>query len=302
MALLIFLCHSCSNTIELETVQFNVSAPQVRVQAGDTVQFNFTGTPEMITFFSGEEGNDYQYSQQPRIEGIDRLNLSFETHNQQANGATFNVMVSTDFNGTYTYEHVKSAHWTDITDRFTMAASAAFPQGWQPSGLVDIKDLTVQGSPLYVAFRYVLPPYSGPAAPLRRWWRIQLFSLTSETSANETNVLANYAGAQWKLVRRNANDASAAQITSTIFLFGPVIGSMNEETMEQWGITKAFPTDDINKGTDFGTPIKSLIDAELTTFSHVYQEPGEYEAVFIASNANIAGLSQEIRRVRVTIE
>ena len=256
----------------------------------------------MITFFSGEEGNSYAYLDTPRIETIEKLTLSFETHNQQANEAGFSVMVSTDFSGTYDYANVQEATWTDITERFTMAAPGPWPLGWQASGEADINDITVAGKPLYIAFRYHLPPYTGTAAPLRRWWRVQLFRLTSETSEKEVNVLADYPGAQWRLIRSNPDHASAAQVTANIFLFGVANGARNDYTVEQWGITKAFATDAVNKGTDFGVPIKSLIDAELTTFSHVYQEPGEYEAVFIASNANIAGRSQEIRRVRIIIE
>src|SRR5690606_17778052 len=159
-----------------------------------------------------------------RIESIESLSLSFETHNQQADGATFSIMYSTDFDGTDNYENVSAATWIDITDRFTLASSASFPLGWLNGGEEDIKDILSPGKPFYIGFKYFLPPYSGTAVPLRRWWRIQNFKLQAETSENNINVLATYSTAQWKLIKSTPLNASASQITGTIFLFGPAIG------------------------------------------------------------------------------
>jgi plastocyanin len=296
------LCFQGCNKLEADKLQFSASTVQTTVQAGDTVHFQLEGNAEMITFFSGEEGNNYAYSEVPRIETIDKLNLSFETHNQAADEADFSVLVSTDFSGTYDYPSVQAATWTDITDRFTMATPGPWPQGWQASGEADLSDLTIAGKPLYIGFRYLLPPYTGTAAPLRRWWRVQLFRFISETSEKRTNLLADYPGAQWQLIKSNPDHASAAQITSNIFLFGVANGARNEYTVEQWGITKAFATDAINKGTDFGVPVKSLIDAELSMYNHIYHTPGEYEAVFVATNGNVAGTIRDIRRIRIIVE
>jgi plastocyanin len=302
LLLVIPLLNSCKDAIEVEPVNFNVTPELVKYKVGDTVRFAIQGNPETLTFYSGEEGNDYDFSKKARIEFIEKLALSFETHNQQGDGATFSVLYSTDFNGTYDYDNVSKAVWKDITSRFTLASSASFPIGWLNGGEQDIKDLLEPGKPFYIGFKYYHPPYTGTATPLRRWWRIQNFRLQAETNENNVSVLATYPTAQWKLIKSTTANASASQITGTIFLFGPTIGTKNTLPFEEWGITKAFAADAIDKGADLGVAIKSMIDPPINVFSHQYKKAGTYEAVFIAANTNVAGSNQVTKKVTVIIE
>lgn len=51
---------SCKKELSPEPLSFNVTTAGNVYHAGDTVVFNFSGEPDIITFYSGEPGADYE--------------------------------------------------------------------------------------------------------------------------------------------------------------------------------------------------------------------------------------------------
>lgn len=140
----LLLLAACKKETEVESPVFKVDADKSTIKAGEPVQFSFEGAPGIITFYSGEVESEYAFKAKERIDQIKELKLSFETHSQLASGVPLTLMFSADFNGKYTYADVNAATWQDITNRFTLAQPAVYPNGWQPTS-ADLTDLIAEG-------------------------------------------------------------------------------------------------------------------------------------------------------------
>ena len=52
---------SCEKDLTPEPLSFNVTTASSTYHAGDTVRFIFSGNPDIITFYSGEPGTNYEF-------------------------------------------------------------------------------------------------------------------------------------------------------------------------------------------------------------------------------------------------
>jgi acetoin utilization deacetylase AcuC-like enzyme len=59
--LLALLGTAACNKKEVAPLHFQVTVSGYSFRAGDTVQFVFTGNPDLITFYSGEDGHRYDH-------------------------------------------------------------------------------------------------------------------------------------------------------------------------------------------------------------------------------------------------
>jgi hypothetical protein len=50
---------SCSKKLSIDPLSFAVTTKSATYNVGDTVNFNFTGNPDIISFYSGLPGNTY---------------------------------------------------------------------------------------------------------------------------------------------------------------------------------------------------------------------------------------------------
>ena len=278
---------------------FQVQTSSNTYKVGDEVTFTLSGDPNMITFYSGEEYQDYAYKDGRTIV-VNRTLLSFSTANPSAAGAQprqYSVWVSTDFNGDYSnFSNVSAATWTEITSHFTFATSGTFVQ----SGQLDLSDLLVEGKPLYVAYRYITRPQreNGPV----RSFIVQTFSLTGETSGAPV-IITEHGGAGFRIVEQNPETApSRSTITATrLTLLGNLLTDDHDPATETWAITKGFDTGNIEMGPDQPMAIKGNEHPRLEEHRYVYTEPGTYRVVFVATNANAKDSRQVVRELELTI-
>lgn len=269
--------------------------------SGNTVNevtFSFSGDAAVISFYPGLLGNDYAY-REGRILDVKALLSSFST--TLDNGTQNNqlsVMVSTDFNGTYDIANIRAATWTDITGRYvlnTRGASASLP-----SGTKDIRDLVVDGKPLYYAYRYICKPQTANGA--NSTWRIRAFSMQSQTDLGVTS-LATLTTADWKLINDGAiNDPGRGAVIESSGAIRFNGNHINKEVLtESWAISKGFQIAKTDMGPDRPIPIKSAINPHLGSYSFNYTTPGTYKVVFIASNASYEGQLRVVREIDVII-
>ena len=106
---------------DVDRPTFDVPDKDVAVNVGDSLHFNFTGDANIITFYSGEPGSVYEYKDrtQKELEGTVELSFATRVMNSYDLPREVDVMVSTDFNGNYTFDDVSAANWTNISDRFS---------------------------------------------------------------------------------------------------------------------------------------------------------------------------------------
>src|SRR5690606_30844237 len=215
--------------------------------------------------------------------------------------AEFRVMFSTDFNGTYDYASVVAATWTDITNRFTLGSPRLWgsDQGWYSSGDSDLSDLKEEGKDFDIAFKYNLPPYEGTTNQTRRW-RVRSLNLSSRTSLGNVQVLGTYSPTNFSLISRDEPRTTTSQLANSILLFAPR-GACAPESVEEWGVSKAFSADEINLGYEHGVAVKGIGDPSIKEFRHIYSKAGTYKVTFIATNANIHDTKRVVQQFDITI-
>lgn len=291
---------------KVDGVSFNATLASDVFKVGEPVTFYFEGSPNLITFYSGEEGNDYAYKEQDRIVETE-MYFAFNTTTTSgtvghANPSSCPVSYSTDFSGEYTLEAMNAATWTDITDQFIMPDDTSISSLY--SGEVKVSDLYIDPElPIYFRFYFSVSGEEVQRGNGRTQWLIQspqFNGVAGEKSVELYDIVASgwtfVHSANWETVSpKNWPDINASRFrfTST---FKP------SETIESWCISGPIKKyESINNGPDRGVAIKALADATLHEFKYTFNEPGEYEVVFVAANANVWDRSETAVKLKVTI-
>lgn len=288
--------NACKKEVALKDLSFDAVTASATVAAGETVRFDLSGNPDIISFYSGEIGNDYD-SINGRVMPAE-LNMQFQS--QILDGAQedqFSVNASTDFSGDYTVEGVTAATWIDITGRFRIATPADNRLA-VASGTVDISDLLVPGKPIYIGFHYI----NRPNAVYGRYnlWRFSSFQLLAVTPV-ATVTLASQSTAAWSIVLDGPWESGRVASTSSSFTFRGNI-SNTEVYQEAWGISRAFEAGStVDMGPDRAVAIKAVPDLPRTLYEHVYTQPGQYKATFIAANQNAFDRKEIIKQINITV-
>lgn len=276
---------------------FEVTTDKQEYKAGDSVTFAISGYADIISFYSGEAGKEYRYKD--RTESTDsKLKLNVTTQvvfaSQKKN---LSLLYSTNFNNVYTAEGLKSATWTDITDRFTLSADVGSINGVQTaSGDVDLSDLPVSGKPIYFAWKYV-GQESTSAALGGRTWRVYVFNLFNQNAANQTSSIASVTTAGWLGIDvLNPANKWTIQTTAPALYFAPN-GTLSAS--EDWAVSRAlFPTAAM---PDLATGIKGYTD-KINNYKYSYRTPGVYKVTFVARNASNLGLKEVVKELTVTVK
>lgn len=280
---------SCNKQISLDKLSFDVTADSASYKPGSKATFTFSGKADNITFYPGVVGRRYEFRE--RTEAAGAAQLQFRTAlNAGTQPNTLALMISTDFPGGVTATSspsiVTGATWTDITSRATWATSATVV----PSGVVDLSDYATAGKPVYIAFKY-----SAAAGAIQNRWTITNLSLrnvlTDGTSyvldtlpalliVNNYGVGSNMPG--WANATVN-NTFRWTLSTSSMVIAGATTAAAATAPAEAWAITGPI---NLKKVTpDAGITVQTMANLN-GPYAYTYSAPGNYQAVFVASNAN----------------
>ena len=309
---------ACSKELKIEMPDFKVSALTATVKAGDTVIFNLGGNPDIITFYSGEFGNDYAYIDRDSIIDVKQLNLSFQNQVRGQGGMEplcqddqFHILVTNDLDlagatKEDSVQRIKEAVWTDLTDRFNWSPlNCLSTNPYISSGVTNIVDFIEKNKTAYLAFRYTNRPNNNETGK-SAIWRFQALNLTSVTESGNTTLITQ-GNAGWKPVYEGGVDMWGTNpkpfdISTTSYAVTMRGLRTTTETYQMWCLSNSFIITDTNVGRNPGAGIKSFTDVPLTSYSHIYKKAGTYEAVFIATNANKAGKKETIHRLQIVVE
>lgn len=312
---------ACEKGLTVETPDFNVSAMNSKVKAGDTVIFNLQGTADIITFYSGEFGNDYAYKDRDSLVPVEALNLSFENTVRNQGGVEplcqddqLHVLISNSLDlddavsAADSLERIEEADWLDLTDRFVWSPLTCWSTNpYISSGVVDILHNIEKNEETFIAFRYtnrINNPENGKSSI----WRFHNLNLVAESGLGEQTIL-NQSTAGWKPIYEGGTEAWThnpvtvrsfnRESSGAIAMRGP---RDKTETNAMWCLSYPFIITDANLGRNPGVGIKSFGDVPLKEYGHVFVHPGTYRVVFVAMNATKDQRQQILREIAVTVE
>lgn len=181
---------SCAKYDSIDPVDgFSVKVSSENVKVNEPVVFSFNTGPDMLIFYSGEPGKNYQNAGRTgMIAGINKL--VFQTSMQQGvlpGNDSLRLLISTNLKN-YDSASVVSANWVDITSRNTKWPTA-LGTSFTTSDSVDISTFNTADS-VCLAFRYM--GKSNPLAAQRRW---QIQGLTLSNRLSDGTVIPLFAPA-----------------------------------------------------------------------------------------------------------
>ena len=310
----LFVLTGC-NRDSVDDVKFDVRIKNdmTDIHVGESVTFLFDGNAEYISFFSGENGNNYANITRDSVELSDlQLGCTIKqqyTDKEYRLKEILHVYVSENFDGIYELQHVQAADWQKISGRGYNRISIPLTENSpseEVSSVVDLKQF--KRKPFYVAFQYnapkrlVVPTSTGNeryvVAP-----RIDVnpLSLTKTTIEGEV-VEWNNPSADWgfRVVYEKSMQESNYSVDDGGLLFQP---QQNKEYTDDdvivWMISRLIQPWEVDP--DRGIAIKSTT-AYLDSYSHIYSEPGTYEVTFIATNATLWDTDRQIKQIKLTVK
>ena len=285
-ATVLFVLASCNKTLKVDPVSLEVTTASTTYNAGDTVNFMFKGQPDMITFYSGEPGHNYENRDRTVAKGAPQVQFtSYAQYGTQQN--TLLLLVSKDFDGNYDSSDIYKATWTDITDKATLSTGS--PD--EPSGIIDLSAYTADNKPIYFAFKY-----TGETGSTQKTWTIKDFQINLLLDDGSLSSVADMVSAGWTAVNIK-NDQKVWSISSSQLKIAG--GNGAADTNEDWLITSALNTNKVLP--DVGVAIKDITIA-LPDYAYVYANPGSFKPVFVAVNATADGEKTLVKTVALTIK
>ena len=289
----------------LELPSFEVSTSKSSFTAGEAIEFKFSGNPNMITFYSGVQGNKFENRNRVTAQGIPTLQFtSLAANGTQTN--SLHLMVSSDFEGkgiggdSAALSNIAKATWTDITSRAILSSGTS-----TASGTIDLSDFASMGKPIYIAFKY-----TAETGSIQRKWTISgltvintLPDLTVYTLANHTSTaISNYGNSNlfspgW-VAYKVSNSFNWVVSTTSLVITGATTAAAATAPAEAWGFSGPINLEKV-------TPDLGIIVKDITTkailYSTKYTLPGTYTATFVGSNTSVYSEVEKVSKKNVTI-
>lgn len=276
---------SCSKRDRVDVPAFDVHTSSTTYKVGDTINFEFTGDPQNIVFWSGLPGSVYENRDRLFTTG-NKLLIKFNTYQQFGVRNNLSVLVSNDFNGTYDTTNVKKATWTDITSRATLSQGADQVQ----SGTLDMSEFTNGNKSVTLAFRYITT-----AIQSQNRWVVRTFNADNQDADGGITSMATMSTAGWKAVDFK-NPAAVWSITSAQLLLQGSATALDDD----WVLTKSFNPTAVSP--DKGVAIKNItVNLNKYVAAGVYTKPGTYKVVFEATNGSYENIERTMKEVTLTI-
>lgn len=285
----VLLSFSCKK-MDVAQPDFEVQLNRLNYKVNDTVKFNFSGSAEHITFYSGERGFRYANKDAVTIEqGIPQLQFTTALAGvAQAN--SLKVLITKNLPGN-TPENVLAASWTDISSQVTLASSSTSTV----SGIVDLSDYISEGASFALAFKYEAVMKPTTAQPT---WVVRAFSISNLFPDNSSVPLVTLATGAWTSFNFK-NPAAAWAVSATELRMNG--GAANSADNEDWLITGPLKLKAIREVADFGLSIQNIAGRRLTSYNYVYKTPGVYKVTLVGFNNNIDANKALVREFEITV-
>jgi hypothetical protein len=290
---LISFCSCKKSFTDVSAPSFDVSVDSTTYNVNEDIVFHFTGNADIISFYSGAPGNEYQYKNRTTVEGIPQM--QFTSYRQfGATGSlpdtTLKLLVSTNFSNIFDLENLQSATWTDISDRAKLSTGTDNTA----SGTIDLSDFNKVDTPVYIAFKY----HDYKSAVSQRTWTIKNILVQIKLADNSMVSIGASANISWGQLSVLNSAKIWTFTTSQIQMAGGAIGT---DDNEDWIITEPLHFNRVPR--DVGVSLRSNPTAVLRDYIfNGYTKAGTYTVTFEAINANKWDNKQIIKELTITIK
>lgn len=316
-SLMMFVTSCEDNTLKQPVFDVKVDDSQVSSMIEDTIvcqknsflRFIISGDPDMITFFSGHFGSEYQYRNRTEIDG--EPSFSFQTN--LTYGTVFDglkVYTSSTFPGISRNDSVDRVnisnmeYWEEITSQCNLPVTKTAPNNSTTSPSIDLTSF--KGKPFYLAFRLVHPK-GGEGT-----WKLSNLRIINKYNSIES-VVGTFGSIGLTAFDMNAtfdpylDDAGKTDKTNKRWDFSKAADNLiavggstgNATDNDDWAISNAI---NLTKATpDKGVGIKGYDNAPLTEYEFAYTDPGVYTVTFIGVNSVGKETAETVRNLIIKI-
>lgn len=258
---------------------FEASIDAANISINDSASFSIEGNPDIITFYSGQTGNNFDFRDRTFLTG-GQLKMKFETRVVNQLADTLDVFISTNFSGVYDSVNVANATWNRITDKFvfpdaTTPLGTFISSGSNPGDFTDISTNVIPGKPFYLAYRYDITKQSNIEWSIAKLGMYNFFSNGNATSTvidSSTNNSGSFAPVSF---------GESTRWTKTTTYYKCINSTLSTIGASHWYISKPLNPDAITP--DLPIVVKNITQSPLTKFKFKYSVPGTYKAVLIGS-------------------
>ena len=278
-----FICFSCQKSMPGYTesnYSFDASLTSSTISLPGTANFTIADNPDVISFYSGETGNNYDNRNRTILPG-GALKVKFESRVLNKPADTLDVLISNDFSGVYDSTNVANAKWKKMTSKFnfplpTTALGTFIPSGLVPGDFTDITDSVIAGKPFYFAFKYDINKNNNIEWSISKLAMYNFFGSGIPTAIivdSNSNNSGNFATV------RMGETINRWSRTST--LYKVLNANSSKIGASHWYISRALNPNAVTP--DLPIVIKNISQSRLSNFKYRYRTAGTYKAVFVAS-------------------
>lgn len=288
---ILLLFSSCRKFNEVANPDFDVTVEKNTYSAGEPITFNFKGSANIITFYSGEPGSEYEFKDRIKVDG-GTPQMEFTSRQQYGpQDTTLKLMISSDFKNVFDLESLQAATWTDITNRAVLSPGGGTDTA---SGIIDLSDVTQPDSLVYIAFKYTgkKDTVSQPT------WTIKNVLIQNKLPDGSVIPIAKSSDISWGVMNVLNTSRGWSFNTSQIQMSGGPIGT---DDNEDWIISEPLTMNRVQRS--LGVSVKSNPTALQTNYVFSgYPEPGTYKAIFEVTNANRWDKKMVVKEILITVQ
>lgn len=291
---------SACDKLDVEAPDFAVTMDKTEYKVDETAQFYFSGKADMVTFYSGEGGANYDFRERTTAEGTPQLQFStlLENAGTVPEVNTLRLMASTNFSGSFDSASIRRATWTDITSRAKLSTGPddKVVDKSTPSGTVNLSDFLSADKPLYLAFRYLGYRHAVSRQPK---WTIRSFSVSNVVENGFASTTSTIDQIGWRAIDvLNPTVVWSVPTTGQAVIDGQIANS-TQDNNNDWLISK--PLDLKRVLPNVGVPIKQLTGKTITSHSYIFKKAGTYKVTFVAMNGSVDERKTEVKQVDIVV-
>lgn len=294
-------------------VTFDAIPSALTYKVSDSVKFSLTGNPDVISFYSGEVGNNYiNKDRTSRTDGT--LKLGFQIRVDNTAGFTelaannLKVLVSTNFSSAYSVlpdataagsadsTMVNTATWKDVTNRFSIPTIGTIATFYNTAEAV-LTDLVPNlDMPFYIAFKFNSQATGSLGTNGITINALNLYNSYPDGSLVNFNLApGSIVNAVWRIIKAaNINNSWTTSTTQLKF-----ISNATTTYSEDWAITSPLYPNLVLP--DKAITIKNITNNPVTNFAYKFNKPGTYKMTFVASNNRVEGRKELVKEITITI-